>query len=59
MAILDGCGAKSWTPTLEEKPCPACGEEIEVFTKDGVVTEDTKCPKCGLEIPAGKAFPSK
>ena len=57
MAVLDGCGAKSWTPTVEERPCPTCGEILEVFSKDGVVTEEVKCPKCGLVIEAGKAFP--
>ena len=58
MAILDGCGAKSWTPTLEEKACPTCGAEVEVFTKDDIVTEEVKCPKCGLVIEAGKPFPA-
>ena len=58
MAILDGCGAKSWTPTLEEKACPTCAAEEEVFTKDGIVTEEVKCPKCGLVIEAGKPFPA-
>lgn len=57
MAILDGCSGKSWTPTVQERPCPTCGEDLEVFTKDGVVTEEVTCPKCGLVIEAGKAFP--
>ena len=52
MAILDGCSGKSWTPTVEERPCPACGEEIEVYTQRGRVVEDAVCEKCGYTIKA-------
>ncbi|HVP95478.1 MAG TPA: hypothetical protein VMS89_09965 [Methanoregulaceae archaeon] len=32
------------TPTLTIKKCPACGEEIEIFSNDISV----KCSKCGF-----------
>ena len=46
MAVLDGCESKYKTPALEERVCPECGEEVEVFTVDGKITEDSEC-SCG------------
>ena len=47
MAVLDGCEAKYTTPVPEDRVCPVCGEEVEVFTKAGRLIEDVTCPKCG------------
>jgi hypothetical protein len=33
-------------PRLEIKPCPKCGEEIEIFSNDA----SAKCLKCGFVI---------
>ena len=46
MAVLDGCESKYKTPALEERVCPECGEEVEVFTVDGKITADSEC-SCG------------
>lgn len=34
------------TPTLSIKPCPQCGEEVEIFSNDQKVT----CSSCGFVI---------
>ena len=47
MAILNGCEEKYITPVPEDRTCPVCGEEVEVFTKAGRLVEDAVCPKCG------------
>lgn len=54
MAVLDGCEAKFATPVPEERICPVCGEEVELFTKKGRIVEDTTCPKCGYVFAAEK-----
>lgn len=43
--MLDRCpGAlRLRTPTLEIRPCQACGADVEVFSNDLKV----KCPRCG------------
>lgn len=46
MAIMDGCESKYRTPILEERVCPQCGKEVEVFTNKGRVVEDAAC-SCG------------
>lgn len=33
--------------TIMEAVCPACGETVEVFVKDGVVCTDSVCTECG------------
>ncbi len=35
MSILGGCEEKNKTPILEERICPNCGDEVEVFTVKG------------------------
>ena len=47
MAVMDGCEAKFVTPVPEERKCPVCGEDVEVFTRKGRIIEDSTCPKCG------------
>lgn len=46
--MFDRCpgAARIRTPTLEIRPCPQCGEEIEIFSNDRVVA----CSACGCEI---------
>lgn len=46
MAVMDGCEAKHRTAVLEEKVCPVCGKEVEVFTVRGKISEDAQC-ECG------------
>ena len=47
MSIIDGCNSKFKTPVPEERSCPKCGQDVEVFTLRGRITEDTKC-NCGF-----------
>ena len=42
--IMDGCQGKPRTPTIMEKICPQCGEEIEMFSIDTEVA----CENCGF-----------
>jgi len=67
MAVLEGCEAKYKTPVLEERKCPECGEDVEVFTVNGKITEDSACD-CGYvfraedwadEVPAIKSQKKK
>ena len=46
MAILSGCEDKYKTPVPEDRICPVCGKEVEVFTSMGRVISDTACT-CG------------
>ena len=41
-----GCEENRKTPLLEERVCPVCGEEVEVFTRDGRLIDDFTC-ECG------------
>lgn len=41
-----GCEENRNTPILEERVCPQCGEEVEVFTRDGRLIDDFPC-ECG------------
>lgn len=54
MAVMDGCEAKFITPVPEERTCPVCGEEVELFTRKSRIIEDTPCPKCGYVFHAEK-----
>lgn len=51
MGVLDGCEAKHRTPQPEDRKCPVCGEEVEVFTVRGKIVEETKCD-CGYVFKA-------
>ena len=51
MAVMDGCEAKYKTLVLEDRICPKCGNEVEVFTSRGRIIEDTACP-CGYVFKA-------
>lgn len=46
MRILGGCEEKNRTPVLEERACPICGEEVEVFTVQGRLIDEFVCD-CG------------
>ena len=58
MKIVDGMGCKGKTkiPTIEERICPVCGEEIEVFVRVGRIDEDAKCDKCGYILKADEPY---
>lgn len=58
MAIMDGCESKYKTPVPEERVCPKCGKEVEVFTVAGKIVEDTACP-CGYVFRAEEVQPLK
>ena len=58
MAVMDGCEAQYRTPVPEERVCPQCGKEVEVFTNRGRVTEDTAC-SCGYVFKAEEDVPLK
>lgn len=42
--ILGGCQGKPKTPTIQEKICPCCGNEIELFSIDTQMA----CDRCGF-----------
>ncbi len=46
-----GCEEKNKTPVPEERVCPQCGREIEVFLSKGRIMEDAVC-ECGYVIKA-------
>jgi rubredoxin len=46
MSVMDGCESKYRTPVPEDRICPKCGKEVEVFTVKGKIKEDTAC-SCG------------
>ena len=46
MSVLGGCEEKNKTPVLEERICPNCGDEAEVFTVKGRLIDDFVCT-CG------------
>ena len=58
MAVLDGCESKYRTPVSEDRICPKCGEEVEVFTVRGRVVEETSC-SCGYVFKAEEVEPLK
>ena len=39
MAVMDGCESQHRTSVIEERVCPKCGKEVEVFTSRGKLTE--------------------
>lgn len=46
MAIHIGCEENRRTPMLDERTCPVCGAEVEVFVRDGRLVDDFACD-CG------------
>lgn len=58
MPVMDGCESKYRTPVPEDRVCPKCGAEVEVFTNRGRIIEDTACT-CGYVFPAEEAAPLK
>lgn len=46
MSVIFGCEEKNKTPILEERTCPRCGRDLEVFVSRGRVVEDSVC-ECG------------
>ncbi len=49
--IAFGCEDKYRTPVPEDRICPECGREIEVFVSRGRIVEDSVC-ECGHVIRA-------
>lgn len=58
MSVMDGCESKYRTPVPEDRTCPQCGREVEVFTSRGRIIEDTAC-ECGYVFQAEDAQPLK
>ena len=50
---MDGCMEARAAVTICEIPCPQCGEDVEIFIKDGALAADAVCEGCGYAIPAG------
>lgn len=44
--VFSGCQGHSNTPTILERICPNCGEEVEIFSNE----EFVKCEKCGTKV---------
>ena len=44
--ILQGCQSKSKEITIEDKICPQCGHEVEIFSVD----TEAVCENCGCVI---------
>ncbi len=44
--ILEGCQSKSKEISIEERICPQCGHEIEIFSVD----TEAACEHCGFVI---------
>ena len=44
--ILQGCQSKSKEITIEDKICPQCGHEVEIFSVD----TEAVCENCGYVI---------
>lgn len=47
--IAFGCEEKNRSPIIEDRICPECGREIEVFLLGGRIMEDAVC-ECGYVI---------
>ncbi len=41
--ILQGCQSKSKEITIQDKICPRCGQEVEIFSVD----TEAVCENCG------------
>ena len=54
MAVMEGCESGFRTAIAEDRTCPKCGREVEVFTIKGRITEDTAC-ECGYVFKAEEA----
>lgn len=52
MGVLEGCEGINKTWNLEERVCPQCGTQIEVYTSRGRVAEEAVCRRCGYIIKA-------
>ena len=46
--IAFGCEDKNRSPIIEDRVCPKCGRDIEVFLLGGRIMEDAVC-ECGYE----------
>lgn len=56
--IATGCEDKNKTPVPEDRICPQCGRDVEVFVVKGRVWEDTEC-ECGYVIKAEEQIHTK
>ncbi|MBR2527579.1 MAG: hypothetical protein IKE58_03785 [Blautia sp.] len=56
MAVMEGCEGSSKTMVLEERICPECGKEVEVYTLRGRIAEDAAC-ECGYVFKAQEQIP--
>ena len=56
MAVMDGCAGRTRTLVLEERKCPKCGADVEVFTLRGRIAEKTTCD-CGYVFEIQEQIP--
>ncbi len=59
MAMLETCQEARRNVTIHEMDCPKCRKTMEVFLREGAVTEDTKCEACGYVVPEGTHIESE
>mgnify|MGYP000005805235 CR=1 FL=1 len=58
MSVMNGCEDARRAVSIEEYPCPQCGEIMEIFVRDGEIATDAVCEKCGYTLPAGSHAPT-
>ena len=56
MAVMDGCEGSNKTMKLEERKCPKCGRDVEVFTSRGRIAEEAVC-ECGYVFEVQEQIP--
>ena len=60
MSILEGCRGPHKTPIPEERRCPACGEEVEVFTvRERIIAGMCLTRKSRTFLPPCRRFSTK
>lgn len=51
MSVAVGCENARNMITIKEIACPGCGDDIEVFVKDGRTAGEAACESCGYMVP--------
>lgn len=59
MSVIDGCLGKYRTPLLEEKRCPVCHTQMEIFSRAGQTVATSICPGCGYTVEVDAVFDTR